>query len=103
MIFGPGGELGRRQDGDARAARAAGVRPGFRVVYPNGAAPVTPRQPAAEAPRTSWAAPSEGPGVWSVGGTSAPERAPERRGSGAAVVFLVVMLAVWAYQCFGGK
>ena len=106
MIRDGGGELGRRRDGDARAARAAGVRPGFRVVYPDGrgSVPAAPSRPAAEAPRPAWAAPSsEGPGLWSVGGTSERQLAPARTGSGAAVLFVVVLLAAWAFQCWGAR
>jgi hypothetical protein len=105
MIGGRGGELGRRRDSDVRAPRAAGGRPGFRVVYPDGggSAPVAPRQPAADVPRTSWV-PSEGSGVWCVGGTSEREPAPERRGPGAAgVVFLLLIAAAAALQCWGAR
>ena len=95
-----GGELARRRDGNVRPARAAGVPPGVRVIYPDsGSAPS--RQPAAEVPRTGWAAPSpDGPGIWSVG-ASEREPAPERRRSGVLfVVFALVIGAAAILDCW---
>lgn len=106
MIGGLGGELGRRRDGDVRRAHAAGARSGFRVVYPKGGGPepVAPRQPAADEPRETWAAPSDGGGAWCVGRESEREPAAERTGSGAArVVFLLAIAAAAVLQCLGAR